>query len=153
MDGVRSPNSSAVDLMPIRNSKFIDLKYGGEPLVEWIKANTDPKAVFLTHRYSNHQILLAGRRIFFGEQYYGWESRVNTSAREAIYKQMLESTDPNLVLKLLKDNNIKYLAIDDSVRRRGGAPASNEDVYARACKLVFTDTENRYGNLKVYMVP
>jgi hypothetical protein len=143
--------SGMIDLMPIRNSGFIDLKYDGDPLVEWVKTNTDPRSVFLTHRYTNHQILLAGRRVFFGEQYYGWESRLDTAAREAIYKQMLESNDPNAVFKLLKEHNIRYVAIDDSIRSgRNIVKQSNESMFRSRAKLVFDDTNNQYSNLKIY---
>jgi hypothetical protein len=145
--------SGIIDLMPIRNSGFIDMRYDGDPLVEWVKNSTDPRSVFLTHRYNNHQILLAGRKIFFGEQYYGWESRYNTAAREAVYKQILESTDPDLVFKLLKENNISYVAIDDSIRSgRNSIKQHNESLFASRSKLVFNDSNNHYSNLKIYDV-
>src|SRR5688572_379847 len=62
----------AIDLFPIHNSYFIQLKYGNDPLVKWVWANTKPHDVFLSDRFVNHQILLAGRRLFYGWPSFSW---------------------------------------------------------------------------------
>lgn len=73
--------------------------------------------------------------------------------REAVYKQMLESTDADLVFKLLNENNISYVAIDDSIRSgRNSIKQHNESLIASRSKLVFSDTNNQYSNLKIYDV-
>ena len=144
----------AIDLMPIKNSYFIQMKYDDDRLIEWVKANTDPHAIFLSHRYINHQILLAGRRLFYGDPYYAWGADYDTGARDVIAKTMLESKDVGLVYKMLRDNNISYVAIDDQIRKnKVFVQNPNEDMYAKNFEVVFTDDINEYANLKVYKIP
>jgi DNA-binding beta-propeller fold protein YncE len=142
-----------IDLFPIKNSFYIGVNYGGDRLVEWVTANTDPRAVFLSQRYINHQILMAGRRLFYGEPYYAWGAGYDTGKRDQIYRRMFESNDPREVFDLLKQNHIDFVAIDDAIRSGGpNARKSNESLYAAYFPLVFEDTENRYANIKIYKV-
>lgn len=144
----------AIDLMPIRNGYFMEMRYDGDRLVDWLKSGTDPRAVFLSDRYMNHQIVLAGRRLFYGQPYYAGEAGGDTVHRDAVYRKLFESTDRAEVLSLLKENNIRYVAIDDAVRTgRGLVTLPNENLYRDNFKLVFEDTENRYANIKIYEVP
>ena len=94
----------------------MELRYGGDRLVDWLSTSTDPRSVFLSDRYMNHQILLAGRRLFYGQSYYAGEAGGDTARRDGVYRTLFESSDPVEVLRLLKANKIKYVAIDDTIR-------------------------------------
>ncbi len=145
----------AIDLMPIKNSTFIEMKYDDNKLIKWVKENTDSKSIFLSHRYINHEILLAGRRLFYGDPYYAWGTDYNTEERERILKTMFESTDPAEVYALLKENNINYVAIDDQIRKvRQYIKNPNEELFAKYFPLVFSDDTAEFGgNMKIYKVP
>jgi len=142
-----------IDLYPIKNGYSVEYKYTGDRLVEWVKDNTDPKAIFLSHRYVNHGILLAGRRLFYGHPYYAWGAGYPTSERDQVYKKMFESQDPAEVLRLLHENRISYVAIDNAVRRGDFIKNPNEALMQAYFETVFVDTDNKYDNLKIYAVP
>ncbi len=144
----------AIDLVPVWNSYFIKMKYQDDPLVEWARANTEPRSIFLSQKYINHQLLLAGRRLFYGDPYYAWSAGYDTPAREALAKRMFETRDPNELLSLLKENKINYVAIDDMIRNAPGfVTRVNEDVVAKYFQLVFNDEKKEYANIKIYKVP
>ncbi len=144
----------AIDLVPVWNSYFIKMKYVDDPLVEWARTNTAPKSIFLSQKYINHQLLLAGRRLFYGDPYYAWSAGYDTPAREALAKRMFETRDPNELLSLLKENKIDYVAIDDMIRNsQNFLSRHNEDIVAKYFPLVFTDEKKDYANIKIYKVP
>lgn len=148
-----------IDLMPIKNSDdptfYIKYKYYDNKLLDWVKGNTDPKAIFLSDKLINHEILLAGRRLFYGDPYYAWGTDYDTREREKTVKTMLESKDANQVFTLLKENNISYIAMDDRLRK-GNSIAKNvtEEVFANYFEVVFSDDTTDFGgHIKMYKVP
>jgi DNA-binding beta-propeller fold protein YncE len=140
-----------IDVFPIRNSSYVELNYMRDPLVEWIPKNTKPKDVFLTDRFLNHSILLAGRKVFFGGRTSLW--RPDFANREPIYRQMFESKNPRRVVELLKENHIDFVAIDDGIRNGDLIRDPNEYLYVRDFQKVYEDKENRYRKLVIYKVP
>jgi DNA-binding beta-propeller fold protein YncE len=140
-----------IDLFPIRNSFWMEMGFVDDPLIKWVTEKTDPRSVFLSFRYVNHRILLAGRRLYFGHPYYAWSAGYPTFQRDGDYRKMLEETNPQEVLRMLKENNISYVAIDNQLR--GDVKNVNEAVYQAYFQKVFDDTENKYDNLKIYQVP
>ncbi len=141
------------DLFPVKNGYWVEMKYDDDPLVDWVKKSTDPRSIFLAHRYVNHRILLAGRRLFYGHPYYAWGAGYDTFGRDELYKKMFESKDAAEVLRLLKENKIDYVAIDNAIRKSDFIKKPNESVYETYFPKVFTDPENRYDNLNIYRVP
>ncbi len=147
-----------IDLAPIKNSddrNFIKYKYNDNKLIDWVKENTDPKAIFLSDQHINHEILLAGRRLFYGNSYYAWGTDYDTEEREKIVQKMFESKDPNEVFALLKENNITYVAMDDRIRK-GNPIIKNptEEVFSKYFELAFSDETADYGgHMKIYKVP
>lgn len=142
-----------IDLFPIHNSHFVEMSYRNDPLVEWVRSQTNPHDVFLTDRFANHHILLAGRRIFYGTPSYAWSAGYNTTERDNVYRQMFESKDPRLVFRLLKENRIAYVAYDNGVRRGEFIKHPNEQLYAKNFPKVFEDKTNKYASLTIYKVP
>jgi sugar lactone lactonase YvrE len=143
----------AIDLFPIHNSYFIHLKYGNDPLVKWVRTNTKPHDIFLSDRFVNHQILLAGRRLFYGWPSFSWGAGYDTTKRDHVYRQLFESTDPYAVYRLLRENRIAYVAIDEGVRRGEFIKRPNEDVYSLNFQKVWEDKANTYSSLVIYKVP
>ena len=139
-----------IDFFPIHNGTFIYTGYTKDRLIGWVRSETKPDAVFLTDKFVNHPILLAGRRIWFGYTYFTWSAGYDLPRRETAYRQMFESKNAHQVFTLLKANGIDYVAIDSSIR--GFFKNSNEEqVYAPNFKKVFEGAE--YGQLAIYKVP
>ncbi len=143
----------AIDLFPIHNCYAIQMKYGGDPLVKWLWENTKPRDVFLSDRFVNHPILLAGRPIFYGWPSFSWSAGYDTTKRDNEYKQLFESTDPYAVFRLLQKHKIAYVAIDDGVRRGEFIKRPNEELYSLNFPKVWEDKTNQYGGLIIYKVP
>lgn len=140
----------AIDLMPLHNLSYIETNYTKDKLIDWIRAETKPDAVFLTDKFVNHPILLAGRKIFFGYTYFTWGAGYDLPRREPAYKLMFESKNAHQVFTLLKANRIDYVAYDAGVR--GVFKNNNEqEVYAPNFKKVFEGAD--YWQLNVYKVP
>ena len=139
-----------IDFFPIHNIGYVYTNYGNDRLIEWIRAETKPDAVFLTDKFVNHPILLAGRRIFYGYTYFTWSAGYDLPKREAAYTKMFESKNAHQVFTLLKANGIDYVAFDGGIR--GVFKNSNEQqVYAPNFKKVFEGAE--YWQLAIYKVP
>jgi len=144
----------AIDLVAIHNSYWIQLKYERDPLVTWLRENTKPHDIFLSDRFVNHQILLAGRRLFYGWPSFPWSSGYDTTQRDQDYRELFESTDPYAVLRLLYKHNIAYVAIDDSIRHNHEfIKRPNEELYQLNFPKAWEDTANQYGKLTIYKVP
>jgi DNA-binding beta-propeller fold protein YncE len=139
-----------IDFFPIHNATFIHTGFANDRLIKWIQTETKPDSVFLTDKFVNHPILLAGRRIFFGYTYFTWSAGYDLPKREAAYRQMFESKNAHQVFTLLKANGIDYVAFDAGVR--GFFKNSNEQqVYAPNFKKAFEGAE--YWALTIYKVP
>lgn len=143
----------AIDLVPIHNSYFIQLKYGGDPLVKWLWEKTNPHDVFLSDRFVNHQILLAGRRLFYGWPSFSWGAGYDTTLRDDVYRKLFESIEPVQVSHLLKKYRIAYVAIDDGVRRGEFIRRPNEELYSLNFEKVWEDKKRQYNGLVIYKVP
>ena len=53
-----------IDFFPIHNIGYVYTNYANDRLIGWIRAETKPNALFLTDKFVNHPILLAGRQDF-----------------------------------------------------------------------------------------
>ena len=140
-----------IDLFPIRNSSYVEVNYEKDDLVTWLRKNTKPNDVFLTDRFLNHPVLLAGRKIFLGPN--NSPAGNDLSKREPIYRQMFESKNPRRVHELLKEHHIDYVAFDDGVRNGQLIKDPNEYLYIRYFGKVYDDKENRYRKLAIYKIP
>ncbi|WP_404421767.1 hypothetical protein [Nibricoccus sp. IMCC34717] len=87
------------------------------PVNQWVVANTDPREIFLTDWHSFHPLLMSGRKIFYGWPYYAWSAGYDTGAREKIVKEIYGGTDWERTQKLMRENRLRYVFIDDGNRR------------------------------------
>lgn len=141
----------AIDFLPIHNTGWSEVTYRNDPLIDWLKKETTPRDIFLTDRFVNHPILMAGRRVFYGWPYYSWGAGYDAAKRDRVYTELFESKDPWKVYHLLKENGISYVAYDNAVRQAQFIRRPNQELYATYFPKVF-DASN-YNGMVIYKVP
>lgn len=142
-----------IELFRIRNDYIIEVPYSGGRLYEWLYAETEPKDIFLSDKFNHHQILLAGRKIFYGWHYFGWSLNYPAPERDVIYKRLFEEQNPITLVRLLRRADIKYVGIDDPLRQIHFRDTLNEAVCEKYFEKVFVDQEKSFGGLIIYKVP
>lgn len=107
-----------IDLKTLFNMNYYqNVKFSvNDPITKWVKDNTNSRDVFLTSPDVLDPVLLAGRPIYYGHPYYAWSAGYDTYKREDIVKEIYACRDKELLNKLLKENNISYILVDDGVR-------------------------------------
>lgn len=140
-----------IELFPIHNTGWSEVTYRKDPLIDWLKKETTPREIFLTDRFVNHPILMAGRRVFYGWPYYAWGAGYDARKRDQVYVDLFRNRDPWKVYRLLKENGITYVAFDNAVRHAEFIKRPNEQVFVQYFPKVFED--NRYNGLTIYKVP
>ena len=144
---------AVIDLVPIRNDMMVVIPHRNDRLTEWVFANTNPNDLFLSDTFISHPILFSGRKVFMGHTLFIWAAGYDLTERDLAYKRMFGERDRSRLLAILKENKIKYVAIDDGLRRNTIVKQLNESVYQQNFEKVFEDKDQRYGNLTIYRVP
>jgi sugar lactone lactonase YvrE len=144
-------SGGVIDFFPIHNTGWSEVTYRNDQLIDWLKKNTTPRDIFLTDRFVNHPILMAGRRVFYGWPYYAWSAGYNASNRDRVYTELFESKDPWKVYHLLKENGISYVAYDNAVRQAQFIKRPNQELYATYFPKVHEATN--YNGMVIYKVP
>ena len=85
--------------------------------------------------------------------FYAWSAGYDASKRDKDYLDLFQSRDPRKVFRLLKENGINYVAIDNAVRRGEFVKRHNEQIYSTYFQKVFEDRQNKYDLLTIYKVP
>ncbi len=143
-----------LDLFPLQNDAVITIPHQNDRLTNWIFQNTQPSDVFLTHSFLAHPILFAGRKVFLGYTLFAWTAGYNVGEREAIYKQIFHERNRDELVRLLNQNKIAYVGIDNELRGNSLIKEFfDESVFQQNFQKVFEDTEHRYANLTIYKVP
>src|SRR6266481_3828001 len=140
-----------IDFFPIHNTGWSEVAYRNDPLIDWLNKNTTPRDIFLSDRFVNHPILMAGRRVFYGWPYYAWSAGYNASNRDRVYTELFESKDPWKVYHLLKENGIKYVGYDNAIRQAQFIKRPNQEMYATYFPKVYD--ADKYNGLVIYKVP
>jgi DNA-binding beta-propeller fold protein YncE len=140
-----------IDFFPIHNTGWSEVTYRNDALIDWLKKNTSPRDIFLTDRFVNHPILMAGRRVFYGWPYYSWGAGYDATKRDRLYISLFESRDPWKVYHLLKDNGIKYVGYDNAIRQAQFIKRPNQELYATYFPKVYD--ADKYNGLVIYKVP
>lgn len=142
-----------IDLFPLHNDPMLAVSYRHDRLTQWVMTRTQPSDVFLTHTLLTHQVLFAGRKIYLGYTLFAWTAGYNVPERETLYRRMFQEADVEELKRLLRENKIAYVAIDDGVRHNESLPELNELVYREHFERVFEDTAHVYDNVVIYKVP
>jgi hypothetical protein len=140
-----------IDFFPIHNTGWSEVTYKNDPFIDWLKKNTTSRDIFLTDRFVNHPILMAGRRVFYGWPYYSWGAGYDATKRDRLYIELFETRDPWKLFHLLKENGIRYVAFDGAVRQASFIKRPNEQLYATYFPKVYDDS--RINSLTIYKVP
>ena len=140
-----------IDFFPIHNTGWGEVTYRNDALIDWLKKNTSPRDIFLTDRFVNHPILMAGRRVFYGWPYYSWGAGYDATKRDRLYINMFESRDPWKVYHLLKENGIKYVGYDNAIRQAQFIKRPNQELFATYFPKVYD--ADKYNGLIIYKVP
>jgi DNA-binding beta-propeller fold protein YncE len=140
-----------IDFFPIHNTGWSEVTYKNDRLIDWLSKNTTPRDIFLTDRFVNHPILMAGRRVFYGWPYYSWGAGYDATKRDRLYIDLFETRDPRKLFRLLKENRISYIVFDGAVRQASFIKRPNEQVVATYFPKVFEDS--RINGLVIYKVP
>ena len=109
--------------------------------MEWLNKNTTPREIFLTDRFVNHPLLMAGRRVFYGWPDDAWSAGYDASKRDRVYTELFESRDPWKLYRLLKENGINYVGFDEAIRQTQFIKRPNEQLYATYFPKVFEDRQ------------
>ena len=142
-----------IELFPIHNTYWSEVTFRNDPLIDWLTKNTTPRDIFLTDRFVTHPILMAGRRVFYGWPYYSWGAGYDATKRDRAYQDLFQTKDPRKLFRLLKENNISYVAFDNAVRHNDFIKNPNEQVFAQYFQKVFEDKQHKYNSLTIYKVP
>ena len=145
--------SSIIDLFPIRNDGFVSVPYQNDRLTTWLLENTQPGDLFLSDTLLAHPIVFTGRKVYLGNTLFAWTAGYNMVEKDKQYRAMFRERDVAQLNRLLYENKIVYVAIDDGLRTNAMHPSLNESVFQEHFEKVFEDTDHRYGNLTIYKVP
>lgn len=109
------------------NAIVLDLK---DPLTQWVKENTTSRDIFLTSNYTINQLVLGGAMMYEGWPYYPWSAGYDTYGREEKVKQMYEAATPAELMKLIRENGIRYIVIDRDNRESTDYTVNEENIQA-----------------------
>ncbi len=143
---------SIVDLFPLHNDSWVVVPHKNDRLTTWLLENTEPTDVFLSDTLLSHPILFTGRKLYLGNTYFSWTAGYTVGEREKVYRKILQERNLSALTRMLNENKIAYVAIDDGVRKNSTISGFSESVYQQNFERVFEDIEKRYGNLNVYRV-
>ncbi len=85
-------------------------------LTAWIDENSRSQDIFLTSNYSINQVVLGGAMLYEGWPYYPWSAGYDTDYRTAQVKLMYETKTPEELRERVKENNIRYIIVDNDNR-------------------------------------
>lgn len=118
------------------------------PIVKWINDKTPKNSVFLTHFGPLNNPLIAGRPIFYGWPYYAWSAGYPAEKREVVFKAICAEGDGETLVKMLKDNNISYVYMDNELSENKDYKF-NKEVFLNKLKVVYENKQDRVKILKV----
>lgn len=122
------------------SSVVLNLK---DPLTDWIDENSDSKDLFLSSNYAVNQVVLGGAMLYEGWQYFPWSAGYDTDYRTAQVKQMYEAVTPKELNKLVKENRIRFIILDQD-NRESTDYVVNEDNIKATYECVYTQGEGEY---------
>jgi hypothetical protein len=136
----------------VRNGDSYNLTiYPDDPLTEWAKDNADSRDIFLTSNIYFHPLLWGGAMLFNGWPYYAWSAGYDTAGRDKVVAQIYEAEDTDTLRRLVADNNIRYVCVDDNVRSAEGYIV-NEDLIADCFEVVYDGVSRDGLRATIYKV-
>ncbi|MFZ5844982.1 MAG: hypothetical protein ACOY0S_00755, partial [Patescibacteria group bacterium] len=103
--------SGLINLMAVKNDfQYPVLDAPVSSLVQWIKDNTDKKAIFLARQEIFDPVTLSGRRNYFGSTYYLSVMGYDFRQRERMVKTFFEANNHD-ILNRMRGEGIDYMII------------------------------------------
>lgn len=110
-------------------------------LTSWINENSRSQDIFLTSNYSINQVVLGGAMLYEGWPYFPWSAGYDTDYRTAQVKRMYEAKTPKELRALVKENNIRFIIVDND-NRNSNDYTINEENIANTFECVYTIGED-----------
>jgi hypothetical protein len=139
-----------IDIFHFLHDDTIQVPMEGHNLYEWVRENTDPHDIFLTEPVVTSQILLAGRKVFYGYDYYAWSAGYPTAERVTLFRELYSEADPERLVRRLNEHHIDYVAFDNPFSQ--GEVGQNEYVFRAYFAKVFEGATG-YDGFRLYEVP
>lgn len=83
-----------------------------DDLTNWVKENSRSQDIFLTSNYTINQLVLGGAMLYEGWPYYPWSAGYDTDYRTEQVKRMYEAATPEELIRLTKENKIRFIVVD-----------------------------------------
>lgn len=112
-----------------------------DPLTLWVKENATSQDIFLTHNYSLNSLVLGGAMLYDGWQYFAWSAGYDTEGRDELVRQMYEADSPETLIRLIEQNNIRFIVVDNEARNAIEYEV-NEEIIAGTYEMVFHYNDN-----------
>lgn len=116
----------------------------------WVKQNTAPDEVILTNHDVLNEVLLAGRKVYYGWSYYAWSAGYDTGERWGYVRDIYGGTNGDEIEKLVLDEGIDYILIDENVRNSKEYSVNEslltsmyETVYSGSNDVIILDSRKR----------
>jgi sugar lactone lactonase YvrE len=140
-----------IDIFPFHNDGTIDIAMEHDNLMDFVLYQTDPHDVFLTDAFVAHPILLAGRKIFHGHDYYAWSAGYDTDQRLRDARMLYSETNTDTLVTKLNEFHIKWVCFDNPFSQ--GEMGKNEWVYRGFFPKAFEDATGKHDGFRIYRVP
>jgi hypothetical protein len=117
-------------------------------VVKWALKNTEKEDVFLTCPDFMNTIMLSGRKVFLGGNYFVYTTGYDWDGRWRTVIDIYTAQDSETLKTMVKENNIDYIVIDD-VNRNSKDFTTNQELISKTFKLAFYDEGSRTSIYKV----
>ena len=106
--------SGVIDIFPIKNDGYSEIKDGKNNEVEQFIINNTPKeSVFINAFYTYDPASLAGRKIFLGWPYFSWSAGYDTDTRINLMKKIMEPSNLGNICSLLRGEGVGYIEVQN----------------------------------------
>lgn len=114
-----------------------------DPITLWIAENSDASDIYLTDYYSLNNVVLGGAMLYYGWPYYAWSAGYDTGYRETQVKLMYEASSSAELDKLIKENDIDFIIVDQAARSNDGYVV-REDIISSTYECVYTEGDGEW---------
>lgn len=133
-----------------KNSGDGCVKYAlDDEVTQWVIENSDASDIWLTDWYSLNNVVLGGAMLYYGWPYYAWSAGYDTDYRQEQTIAMFGAEDVATLDSLIKENNIRYIIVDYSVRTNE-TYVVREDIISSAYECVYTNGDEGDWAMNIY---
>jgi len=114
-----------------------------DPMLQWARSETDPKAVFAAPPVYHHLVYFTGRLSYLGLPYWAESAGYDVPPRLSVLTRIYEGGSRDEIARLARTEGISYVIVDSVARRH--YPGRREDTFRQGFPLVFNS-----GSTQVY---